>query len=135
MWLPLVHPQLGTWPMTQACSLTGNRISDPLVRRLVLSPLSYTSHGSWCLCIVDRLAAAIAEPTGGFIGEEEGPGRNRHFPYQQGKNPLLHRYSLKELVSTCPGGALCLSQAYKYHSTPQTHLGKNRACLLWVTSP
>ena len=24
MWLPLVHPKLGTWPATQACSLTGN---------------------------------------------------------------------------------------------------------------
>ena len=24
MWLPLVHPLLGTWPTTQACALTGN---------------------------------------------------------------------------------------------------------------
>ena len=23
-WLPLAHPQLGTWPATQACALTGN---------------------------------------------------------------------------------------------------------------
>ena len=23
-WLPLMHPQLGTWPATQACALTGN---------------------------------------------------------------------------------------------------------------
>ena len=23
--LPLAHPQLGTWPATQACALTGNR--------------------------------------------------------------------------------------------------------------
>ena len=23
-WLPLAHPQLGTWPTTQACVLTGN---------------------------------------------------------------------------------------------------------------
>ena len=24
VWLPLVHPLLGTWPATQACALTGN---------------------------------------------------------------------------------------------------------------
>ena len=23
-WLPLTHPQIGTWPATQACALTGN---------------------------------------------------------------------------------------------------------------
>ena len=27
VWLPLMHPQLGTWPTTQACSLTGNRLA------------------------------------------------------------------------------------------------------------
>ena len=31
VWLPLTWPPLGTWPATQACALTGNRISDPLV--------------------------------------------------------------------------------------------------------
>ena len=24
VWLPLVHPLLGTWPAIQACALTGN---------------------------------------------------------------------------------------------------------------
>ena len=27
--LPLACPQLGTWPATQACALTGNQTSDP----------------------------------------------------------------------------------------------------------
>ena len=45
VWLPLVHPLLGTWPTTQARALTGNRISDPLVHRPVLNPLSHTSQG------------------------------------------------------------------------------------------
>ena len=36
---------LGTWPATQACALTGNQTSDPLVCRLVLNPLSHTSRG------------------------------------------------------------------------------------------
>ena len=31
-WLPLEHPLLGIWPATEACALTGNRISDPVVR-------------------------------------------------------------------------------------------------------
>ena len=31
--LPLTCPLLGTWPATQACALTGNPTSDPLVHR------------------------------------------------------------------------------------------------------
>ena len=34
VWLPLVHPLLGTWPTTQACALNRNRTSDPLVHSL-----------------------------------------------------------------------------------------------------
>ena len=45
VWLPLVHLQLRTCPAAQACALTGNRTGDPLVLRLVLNPLSYTSWG------------------------------------------------------------------------------------------
>ena len=45
VWLLLVHPLLGTWPATQACALTGNQTSHPLVHRLVLNPLSHTSQG------------------------------------------------------------------------------------------
>ena len=40
-----MRPLLGTLPTTQACALTGNRTSDPLVYRLALSPLSHTSQG------------------------------------------------------------------------------------------
>ena len=42
VWLPLTCPLLGTWPTTQACALTGNWTSDPLVHRPVLNPLSHT---------------------------------------------------------------------------------------------
>ena len=38
------RPQLGTWPTTQACALTGNRTGDPLVCRPALNPLSHTSQ-------------------------------------------------------------------------------------------
>ena len=44
-WLPPTHPLLGTWPATQACALTGNRIDNLLFRRLALNPLSHTSQG------------------------------------------------------------------------------------------
>ena len=32
VWLPLTWSLLETWPATQACALTGNQTSDPLVR-------------------------------------------------------------------------------------------------------
>ena len=38
-------PNWGTWPSPQACALTGNRTSDPLVCRPALNPLSHTSQG------------------------------------------------------------------------------------------
>ena len=45
VWLPRMCPLLGTWPTTQACALTGNQTSDPLVCRPALNPLSHTSQG------------------------------------------------------------------------------------------
>ena len=45
VWLPLARPLLGAWPATQACALTVNRTSHPLVRRPALNPLSHTSQG------------------------------------------------------------------------------------------
>ena len=44
VWLPLTHPLLGTWPTTQACALTRNQTSNPLVHRPALNPLSHTSQ-------------------------------------------------------------------------------------------
>ena len=43
--LPPTCPQLGTWPATKACALTGNQTSKRLVHRLALRPLSHTSQG------------------------------------------------------------------------------------------
>ena len=45
--LLLAHPQLGTWPTTQACALSGNQTSDLLFCRLALNPLSHTNQGSY----------------------------------------------------------------------------------------
>ena len=44
-WLPLICSQLGTWPTTQACALTGNQTGDLLVFRMMHDPLSHTSQG------------------------------------------------------------------------------------------
>ena len=52
VWLPLVCPQMGTWPTTQACALIGNRTGDPLVWRLALSLLSHTSQGCSVLTLL-----------------------------------------------------------------------------------
>ena len=43
--LPLSSPLLGTWPATQACTLTGNGTSNLSVRRLALNSLGRTSQG------------------------------------------------------------------------------------------
>ena len=45
VWLPLERPLLETWPTTQACALTGNPTSHPMLLRMVLNPLSYNSQG------------------------------------------------------------------------------------------
>ena len=45
VWLPLLYHQPGTWPATQACALTRNQISHPLVFRPALNPLKHTSQG------------------------------------------------------------------------------------------
>ena len=54
MWLPLKRPLLGTWPTAQACALTSNQTSDPLVCRPALNPLSHTSQGTIVnyMCII-----------------------------------------------------------------------------------
>ena len=44
-WLPILLPQLGTWPATQACALTGNQTSDLLILRPALTLLNHTSQG------------------------------------------------------------------------------------------
>ena len=45
VWLPLMCSLRGTWTATQACALTENGTSDPLVHRPAFNPLSHTSQG------------------------------------------------------------------------------------------
>ena len=53
--LPLTCPPLGTWPTTLEFALTGNRTRHLPVRRLVLSPLSHTSHSRvWSFFLGDE---------------------------------------------------------------------------------
>ena len=60
--LALTCPQLGTWPTTQACALTGNRTGDPLVHRLALNPLSHISQNSLCEIICMKYLGDIVSP-------------------------------------------------------------------------
>ena len=53
--LSLTHPQLGTWPPSQACALTGNRTDNPLVRRPAPSPLIHTSQGKFTYYFLNDL--------------------------------------------------------------------------------
>ena len=46
MWLLLIYPPPGTWSVTQACALTGDRTSNPLVLQPALNLLSHTSQVS-----------------------------------------------------------------------------------------
>ena len=43
--LPLACPRPGTWPITQACALTGNHTNNLLVHRQAFNPLSHISQG------------------------------------------------------------------------------------------
>ena len=64
VWVPLMCPLLGTWPATQACALTRNRSSDPLVSRPALSPLSHTSQGAFLIFWgISILLPTVAAPS------------------------------------------------------------------------
>ena len=52
-WLPPARSQLGTWPATQACALTGKGTGDLLVHRPVLR---HTRQGElFSLCFLSML--------------------------------------------------------------------------------
>ena len=45
VWLPLSCPPPRTWHATQACALTGDHTTDPLLHRLELNPLRHSRQG------------------------------------------------------------------------------------------
>ena len=49
VWLPLLRPLPGIWPVIQARAQTGSQTRDPVGHGLTLNPLSYTSHGNMAL--------------------------------------------------------------------------------------
>ena len=58
-WLPLEHPQLGTWPATQACAPPGNQPGNILVCGTMPSPLSHTSEGRMPFSICNLTSGSI----------------------------------------------------------------------------
>ena len=59
---------LETWPVTQACALTENRTSDPLVCRPALHPLSHSSQGSLC-SLLYHCCTFTAEEMLGYVNQ------------------------------------------------------------------
>ena len=58
------RPQLETRSTTQACALTGNQTSGPLILRLALNPLSHTSSGKRFLPIFAYVGYSYVEKKG-----------------------------------------------------------------------
>ena len=83
--LPLAHPQLRTWPSTQACALTGNRTCNLSVCRPALSPLSHTVQGPTALLSADPMV----RPHGGHPLNSCGwVGRTKLFRSLASRLPL-----------------------------------------------
>ena len=59
VWLLLACPPLRSWPITQACALTGNGTGNPLVCSPALNPLSYTSPGPFLVLIKQTKPAVL----------------------------------------------------------------------------
>ena len=93
VWLPLLHPLLGTWPATQARALTGNRTSKPMVCRPELNPLSHTSQGiSIYIYNVPIAVVKCIYFTGGLSSDIQnltGWQRRTHPPYPVLKSEQL----------------------------------------------
>ena len=71
-------PLLETWPPTQACVLTGNRTTDPLVHRPALNPLSHTSQGNnkyYTWILIDKMEGLYKCGLGNFL--RHSPDRHK----------------------------------------------------------
>ena len=69
VWLPLLHPLLGTWPTNQARALTGNRASNPFVLRPSLRPLSQTHQGSKVHFLIDFYTVVMYSEVFQLLGQ------------------------------------------------------------------
>ena len=91
VWPPLQRPLLETWPgtypATQACTLTGNQTCNPLVCSLALNPLSHTTQDSFL-----KLVFREREE-----GKEGGGGREEE---TEGETDLFHLF-IHSLVDSC----------------------------------
>ena len=75
-------PPLGTWSETQVCALKGNHTSDPLVLRLVLNPLSYTSQGSPKVYHVSIFSLLLSKPSSNFKHHQDPYKLHVLLPFQ-----------------------------------------------------
>ena len=75
-WLPLSCSQLRTWPVTQACALTGNQTGNLSVCRPVLSPLSTPARAA----LIFSLACPWAPGGSSGFGLILSPSQPTHKP-------------------------------------------------------
>ena len=107
-------PPSGDLATTQACALTGNQTSDPLVHRLVLNPLRHTSQGYFKF-----LKEIKSSRTGQYVGKSVLCGDN--FPYillTSLKGIRLYKTKVKHCI---------ISFLYKYNTYNNiTRIGKGK---------
>ena len=60
--LPLTRPQLGTWPATQACALTGNGTTNISLCGTMPSQLSHTGQGVPALFTEPSSSILLSQP-------------------------------------------------------------------------
>ena len=96
VWSPLARPLLGIQPTTQACAVTGNQTSNPLVCRPAFSPPSHTSQGKKeiifmvILRIVNKALTGVAQ----WVGHGPTKPKGHQFNSQSGHMPGLQVGSL-----------------------------------------
>ena len=59
LWLPLVDPQVGTWPTAQTYTVTRSQTSNLMICKLTLSPLSHTSQSNSILFLLLLIPRAV----------------------------------------------------------------------------
>ena len=112
VWVPFMHPLLGTWPTTQACALTRNQTCDLLVHSLTRPTEPHQPGPSDSLSASYSADVPILEHNGSdtILVACGLPGAQRwnclSFSWSQGASGHTFQ-SLKQQLSTCINHQSC----------------------------